>query len=72
MLRSSNQLKKLANSCLKIHSYSFRASATQSNNDSKLYEEWKKISEAQLKGKSPESLIWETPEVIFVSHIFLS
>jgi hypothetical protein len=65
MLRSSSQLKKLAQSFLKIQTNSFKATATQLQDSSKRYDEWKKISEAQLKGKTPETLIWETPEVRF-------
>ena len=30
----------------------------------KINDEWKKLAEKQLKGKSPESLIWHTPEVL--------
>lgn len=64
MLRSfsCNQLKKFS-SCLAINSKPF--SVSQSNNN--LYDDWKKLAEKPLKGKSPESLIWKTPEVVFIS-----
>lgn len=65
MLRSSNQLKKISRSLIEAQKFS-----TTAKYSSKLTEEWKKLATAQLKDKSPDTLLWHTAEVYFSSKEF--
>lgn len=56
---SSNQLNKITNF---FHTNYSRNIATTARRDD-LYDDWKKLAEKQMKGKDPNKLISETPEV---------
>ena len=68
MLRSfsANKFKKLS-SCLAESRAAFSAS---SQLNGKLHDEWAKIANVQLKGKSPDTLIWKTAEGIPVKPLY--
>lgn len=56
---SSNKLKKITNFLQASYS---RSIATTVRRDD-LYDDWKKLAEKQMKGKDPNKLVTETPEV---------
>lgn len=59
MLRSfsSNQIKRFGSYFIDCKQFS-KATVNLSLND-----DWKKLAEKQLKGKSVDGLVWKTPEV---------
>ena len=65
MIRSftSKKLKRLTTS-----SHALLTTSTKLN--SKLTDEWAKIAEKQLKGKSPESIVWHTAEGIPIKPLY--
>ncbi len=73
MLRSfsCNRLKKLG-ACLISNGESSRLRyiQTSASNLSALQDEWKKLAEIQLKGKSPDTLVWNTAEGIPIKPLY--
>ena len=61
MLRSfsSNQIKKFGALLLANDARAISTSIVRND----LYDDWKKLAEKQLKGKNPDNLISDTPEV---------
>jgi hypothetical protein len=65
---SSNQIKTIGrylnrNSNYAARHFSLTNSVNNPTDGPQQKEEWKKLAQAQLKGKSPDTLVWQTAEV---------